>query len=93
MWYSMLQGLGLVILLLIVAWGTKVNEDNYGKIKNGMSLREILDLLGDPTEIKNLAFERAAGSAQGIYRWVEGKKSITVTTVRDRVLAKNKSGF
>jgi hypothetical protein len=79
------------LLLVVVACGSKVSEDNYGKIKTGMTLEEVKGILGDPTETP--AAVGVAGVSAGAYVWKDGDKSITVTLMNDKVSLTAKSGF
>ncbi len=79
------------LLLLVVACGSKVSEENYAKIKNGMTLEEVKDVLGDPTETP--AAIGIGGMSAGAYVWKDGDKTITVTMTNDKVTLVAKSGF
>ena len=80
----------LCTTLVLVACGASFTSEDYAKIKNGMSLTEVKEILGEPTESAAGGFGSASG---GAYIWKDGDKSITLTFAGDRLLLKVKQGF
>jgi hypothetical protein len=86
----------LVVALMMgpMGCGSKVSKDNFDKVQNGMTLKEVEGILG-----KGEAQAAGAGALGGltgsgqVYKWVDGEKSITVTFANDKVVAKVSSGF
>jgi hypothetical protein len=81
-------------VLLAGCSGPAVNQGNYDKIENGMSMEEVKDILGEPTE------QSAAGVSVGDMEvsggatvWKDGDKTIMVTFQGGKVVAKAKEGF
>jgi len=80
--------LGVACLVAAPGCGSKINDDNYGKIKAGMSETEVRNILGNPAST-----EKGAMGAASKEVWKDGGKTITVLFVEDKVLASEKSGF
>lgn len=73
-------------LCLALIGCSKVNSENYGKLKIGMDYGEVVALLGDPGQCDALvAFKRCTWGKEG--------KSITVQMVADKVALFESSGL
>jgi hypothetical protein len=87
-------GLALLASVCLVLSGCdKVTPENYSKIKEGMTVSQVEDILGPGTE--NVGAAGAIGDLAGSVRvmtWGDDKKSITVTFVNDKVVAKVAQG-
>ena len=86
--------LAILALIVVVACGGGVSQENYDKIKDGMTLEEVEDILGKHTGGGGASAEvgglKLGGAA---YKWEDGDKSITVTFTNDKVSLKAKTGF
>ncbi len=87
---------GLVLLALFLVVGllgagltgcapSKVNKENFDKIKLGMTQEEVQHLLGPPTEASGLEIPVFSGTAS---KWVQGDTVITIQFVNGKVMAK-----
>jgi len=78
----------LLVLLtaLVLAACSKVNQENFLKIQDGMSEEEVISLLGRPTESNSMNFLGISGTAS---RWVAGDTVITVRFVNGQVAFKS----
>lgn len=76
-------GLGLSLL---AGCGSKVNKENFEKIQKGMTVEEVTEILGDPTDAGGVAADVGPVdvSAQ-TYTWEDGDKKITVTFLNGKV--------
>jgi hypothetical protein len=72
------------MLVLLVAC-SKVNQDNFAKIQDGMSEQEVLALLGKPTESSSVNVLGVSGTSS---RWVSGDATITIRFVNGKVALK-----
>lgn len=43
----------LVFSILLVSSCNKVNKENFNKIKNGMTLDEVKEILGEPSDVRS----------------------------------------
>lgn len=75
-------------LTLAACGGGGVNQANYDKIENGMTLEQVKDILGEPADGGGIG-----GLSAGGYTWKDGDKSINITFANDKVAVKTKSGF
>ncbi|HKY03116.1 MAG TPA: hypothetical protein VJM53_11245 [Burkholderiales bacterium] len=72
----------LLALVVALAACSKVNVENYGKIKVGMSYEEVRAILGDPTRCDDVAGFRGC-------QWGDEKSNITVQMVGDNVVMRS----
>jgi uncharacterized protein YcfL len=77
--------LALLAALLVVAC-SKVNQENFLKVQEGMSEEEVISLLGRPTESNSVNVLGVSGTAS---RWVAGDTVITVRFVNGKVAFKS----
>jgi hypothetical protein len=61
-------------LALVVAACSKISEENFAKIQEGMTEQEVLTILGTPTESNGVSVLGVSGAA---WRWV-GRDAIIV---------------
>ena len=73
-------------LALAVAACTKVNEENFAKVRDGMSEQEVLSLLGTPTESSSISLLGLSGTAS---KWVAKDAVITVQFINGKVRGKS----
>jgi hypothetical protein len=75
----------LVVALAITAC-SKVNEENFLKIRDGMSEEEVIALLGRPTESNSVTVLGLSGTSA---RWLGGGAVISVQFVNGKVALKS----
>lgn len=75
----------VVAAALLIAACSKVTQDNFAKIQEGMSEQEVIALLGSPTESNSVNVLGVSGTAS---RWVGGDAVITVRFVNGKVALK-----
>ena len=71
---------------VLIAACTKVTQENFAKIQEGMSEQEVTGLLGSPTESNSINVLGVSGTAS---RWVGGDAVITVSFVNGKVALKS----
>jgi hypothetical protein len=64
---------------------SKVSQENFAKIQDGMPEQEVLQLLGKPTESSSINVLGVSGTSS---RWVSGDAAITVRFVNGKVALK-----
>jgi hypothetical protein len=74
----------LVLTLTLLAC-SRVSQDNFQKIQEGMSEREVISLLGKPTESNSVNLLGVSGTAS---RWVGKDAVIAVRFVNGKVAFK-----
>ncbi len=80
--------LGLLSLALAIALAgcSKVNQQNYDKLKMGMSYAEVVQLLGEPEQCESLvAFKSCT--------WGKDPKTITIRLVGENVILFESKGL
>lgn len=83
---ALLAPLLAVSAALLVAACSKVNQENFLKIQEGMSEEEVIKLLGRPTESNSVNLLGISGTAS---RWVAGDAVIAVRFVNGQVAFKS----
>ena len=78
-----------LMLMSVTGCASKVTQENYDKIENGMTLAQVQAILGKGE------LQTGASSAIGCIfllsrpvKWVDGDKTITITFVNDKVTTK-----
>jgi hypothetical protein len=75
-----------LIAALAIAACSKVTQENYLKVQEGMSEEEVIALLGRPTESNSVNILGVSGTAS---RWVGRDAVITVRFVNGKVAFKS----
>ena len=71
-------------LVLLVAC-SKVNQENFARIQDGMTEQEVIGVLGKPTESSSVNVLGVSGTSS---RWTSGDAVITVRFVNGKVALK-----
>lgn len=74
-----------LVTALLIAGCSKVTQENFAKIQDGMSEQEVIGLLGSPTESNSVNVLGVSGTAS---RWVGRDAVITVRFVNGKVALK-----
>jgi hypothetical protein len=74
-----------LLLAVLTACGSKVNESNYGKIEIDMTEEKVKSLLGAPTESSSI---NVAGLSGTSLKWVGKDGTINVQFLNGKVKAK-----
>ena len=83
------RSLGIAILLLcLVACGSRLNQENFDKVRDGMSQKEVREILGEPVDASGASF---LGLSSGEAVWKDNKTTITVHFMNDKVIGKHMS--
>jgi hypothetical protein len=73
------------LALAIAGCGSKINEENFARIEDGMTEQQVIDLLGTPTESSSMGALGVSGSAAV---WMDGEARISVQFVNGKVRLK-----
>jgi hypothetical protein len=73
-------------LVAVLAACTKITQENFGRIDQGMPERDVLSLLGSPTESSSLDVLGVSGTTS---RWVGSGAEITIRFVNGKVALKS----
>jgi hypothetical protein len=80
-----------LVLLMTGCLGSKINEENYKKVQEGMTMEQVKTILGEPTDAKADGVSTPIGSISGTqatWKTSDGKISIELTFVNDKVTLK-----
>jgi hypothetical protein len=79
-----------ICLVLVGCGGGKVTSENFMKIQNGMTEKQVTDILGSPTESKDVDF---GGAKVKESIWKSGNSSIEIRYDKDGKVAGQKGSF
>ena len=71
--------------LLVLVACSKVTQENFAKVQEGMSEQAVMALLGTPTESNSVNVLGISGTSS---RWVSGDAEITIRFVNGQVALK-----
>jgi hypothetical protein len=77
---------GALALALLLAACSKVTQENYARIQDGMSEQEVVALLGPATDSGGVSL---LGLSGGSSRWVAKDAVITIQFVNGKVIGKS----
>ena len=80
--------LALAAALFLGACGSKVSLENFERIQTGMTQKEVVAILGEPTETSAIGI---GGLSGGMASWRDGGTEISVQFVNDKVQARQLS--
>ncbi len=75
----------LLLLFVLAACGSKVNENNYAKIEIDMTEAQVTSLLGAPTESSSINVAGLSGTSS---KWMGRDGTINVQFLNGKVKAK-----
>ena len=78
--------LAALLAALLIAGCSRVNEENFSKIRDGMSEEEVIEVLGPPTESNSVTVLGISGTSS---RWVGRDAVISVRFVNGKVALKS----
>jgi hypothetical protein len=81
----MRRTLALTALLALAAC-SKVTEENFARVRDGMTEQQVIELLGKPTESSSVNILGLSGTSS---KWVEKDAVITVQFVNGKVRARS----
>ena len=80
-----LRSLAFVTVLLLAAC-SKVTQENFSRIQDGMSEQEVTAILGNPTESSSGSILGVSGTAS---KWAGGDATITIRFVNGKVATRS----
>lgn len=82
-WPALFRPVSLLLACaLLVACGSRINQDNFDQIQAGMTLEEVKSILGKPDESSSASFGTISG---GTATWKHDDSVITVQFVNNKV--------
>ena len=78
--------LGLVICMSLMSCiGSPISQENFEKIQTGMSMAQVTEILGPPTESSSVDVAVFSGT---VSKWKTADVTITIQFVNGKVVAK-----
>lgn len=78
--------LAALLLLMAAACGPSFDQETYGQIKVNMTLKEVIHLLGEPTESKGVSLGGVSGTSA---TWKDKHGTINVQFINGQVKLKS----
>jgi len=71
--------------MLLVACGSRISQENYNRITDGMAYADVVKILGEPTSSESRG---ALGITAGTAKWTDGAQKITIVFINEKVSSK-----
>jgi hypothetical protein len=78
----------VICMSLVSCSSLKISQENFEKIQTGMSLAQVTDILGPPTESSSVDVAVFSGT---VSKWKAADVTITIQFVNGKVVAKQLS--
>jgi hypothetical protein len=78
----------LASLMVLCACGSRLSQENFEQIRDGMSQKEVRAILGDPKDASGGSLLGISGDSA---TWDDGKTQISVQFLNDKVVSKHMS--
>jgi hypothetical protein len=75
----------LAVALLLMACGSRISQQNYNRITDGMAYADVVKILGEPTSSESRG---ALGITAGTAQWKDGAHQIAIVFINDKVSSK-----
>jgi Domain of Unknown Function with PDB structure (DUF3862) len=75
----------LAVAVLLVACGSRISQENYNRITDGMAYADVVKILGEPTSSESRG---ALGITAGTAQWKDGAHQITIIFINEKVSSK-----
>ena len=83
------RSFGVAILLLcLAACSARLSQENFDKVREGMSQKDVREILGEPVDASGASL---LGLSSGEAVWKDDKTIITVHFLNDKVVSKRMS--
>lgn len=80
--------LALIAAGLLAACNSKLTQENFARVEPGMTQQQVTAILGEPTESSSIGIGTLSGTSS---TWTDGKTTISIQFVNDKVQAKQLS--
>jgi len=77
--------LGLMICVLLVACA-RITQENFDKVQPGMSMTQVISILGEPTDSQSINFGGLSGTSA---TWKNHDATIVIQFLNDKVQIKS----
>lgn len=73
------------LLLLLTACGSKISQQNFEKIQPGMTMQQVVNILGEPSNVESFDIAGLSGSSAS---WRDKNSLITIQFLNNQVKIK-----
>jgi hypothetical protein len=77
-----------ILLVFLAACGARLSQENFDKVREGMSQKEVREILGEPVDASGASL---LGLSSGEAVWKDDKTTIAVHFLNDKVVSKQMS--
>lgn len=74
------------LCLMIISCSSKVTQENFARIKNNMSMQEVIAILGEPTSAEGIMIAGISGTSAV---WKSKNSEIDIQFLNDKVTVKS----
>jgi len=75
-----------LLALFVAACGSRLSQESFDKIREGMTQKEVRDILGEPSDASGGSFLGLSGTNA---TWKDAKTTISVQFLNDKVVSKH----
>ncbi|MCP4413347.1 MAG: outer membrane protein assembly factor BamE [Gammaproteobacteria bacterium] len=75
----------VILVITLQACGSQIKQDNYLKVTNGMTIEEVIDILGEPTASSAGDFAGISGTAS---TWKTESIEISIHFINGKVVSR-----
>lgn len=79
-------GSAVALVLLLTACGSKLSQENFNKLSNGMPYADVVKILGEPASTQGGG---ALGFSATTAVWKDGKNQVTIVFINEKVTTKS----
>ncbi len=83
--YKTIRFVSLIFFILIAVACSKVSQSNYEQVKQGMSMSQVVHILGEPTHSESINIAGIGGTSA---TWKEKDAQIDIQFLNDQVTIK-----
>lgn len=84
MWQTLRNIIFLLLLLALVAC-SQINQTNFDKVKTGMTMQQVTQILGQPSDVTSMDFAGISGTSA---TWKTKNTTIVIQFINDTVKLK-----
>src|SRR5258706_16072625 len=77
-----------ILLVVLAACSSRLSQENFDKVREGMSQKEVREILGEPADASGASL---LGLSSGEAVWKDDKTTISVHFLNDKVVSKEMS--
>ena len=84
--FRVIAGRAILVALVLLAGCSKITQENFARIQDGMAEQEVLAILGQPAESSNITVLSLSGTSS---KWTADGAVISIQFVNGKVRVKS----